>query len=281
MFRWRVLTTLILCAACGSSHDPPGSRTARTRSEKPKVILAYEVTRRPGESLRAISQRYRAPLSLLERFNPREGHGRRGRKVYIPVASLTNLKKPSGKKLPKIVKVMRDPFLRPVKIGDWSAALQENFQSLDEWFLPDESQRLRFPVEGYISSGFSWRWNRFHKGIDIAARAGTPILAAQDGEVTYRGWKRGFGLLVIIEHKQGKTYYAHCRSTQVKAGQRVSRGDVIAQVGATGQSRGPHLHFEYRDNRNQPVDPTPFLLPPCSQPLILATQAPHCQSSKM
>jgi murein DD-endopeptidase MepM/ murein hydrolase activator NlpD len=280
MFRMGVLVTLILCAACGSPQDPE-TRHKKKQSKKTKVILAYEVPRRPGESLRAISQRFNVPFHVVDRFNPREGHGHRARSIYIPVASVTNLKKPFDSKPPRIVKVARDPFLRPVKLGNWSAALRENFLSLDDWFTPDDTQRLSFPVDGYISSGYSWRQNRLHKGIDIAARSGTPIMAAQDGVVTFRGWKSGYGLLVIIEHKQGKTYYAHCRSTNVKAGQTVARGDVIAHVGATGQSRGPHLHFEYRDNQNRPVDPSPFLMSPCPKPIVLLAQTAHCSGSKI
>jgi len=274
MFRSHLLATVLLCAACGSANDPVtiGSKAARNRANKPKIILAYEVKRQPGESLRTISQRFHVPVSLIEQFNPREGHGRRKNILYIPIYDRAALKKPSGKRPTPIVKLTRDNFLRPMKLGDWSALEEEHFQNLDDWFLPDESQRLSFPVEGYISSGFSWRWNRFHKGLDIAARAGTPIVAAQDGKVTFRGWKAGFGLLVIIQHKQGKTYYAHCQSTSVKMGQKVSRGDLIAKVGATGQSRGTHLHFEYRDDRNQPIDPTPFLMPPCSRPVALSAQ---------
>jgi murein DD-endopeptidase MepM/ murein hydrolase activator NlpD len=238
-----------------------------------KIILAYEVQRQAGESLRTISQRFQVPQHLIERFNPREGQGRRRSTIYVPIPSNVAFKAAGpGKKTAPIVKLMRDPFLRPIKVGRWSALEQEQFHTLDEWFLPEEAQRLSFPVEGYISSGFTWRWNRFHKGLDIAARAGSPIVAAQDGKVVFRGWRSGFGLLVIIQHEQGKTYYAHCQSTRVKVGQIISRGDLIARVGATGQSRGPHLHFEFRDPENRPVDPTPFLMPPCSRPVALSAQ---------
>jgi hypothetical protein len=110
MVRWRLVAAFVLCAACGSPQDPE-PRTRRSASKKPKVILAYEVSRQPGESLRGISQRYNAPLHILERFNPREGHGRHGRSIYIPVASVAKLKPPFDRKPPRIVKVMRDPFL--------------------------------------------------------------------------------------------------------------------------------------------------------------------------
>lgn len=276
MLRASLLTTVLLCAGCGSGLDPADRREAslNQKSSRPKIILAYEVKRQSGETMRAISQRFRIPLKILERFNPRAIPERRPAILYVPVAHAKALDGPAaGKKTWPIVKLKRDPFLRPIKIGPWSALEEEQYQTLDEWFLPEEEQRLSFPVEGYISSGFSWRWNRFHKGLDIAAKAGSPILAAQDGKVIFRGWRSGFGLLVIIQHKQGRTYYAHCQTTKVKAGQSVTRGDLIATVGATGQSRGPHLHFEFRDNKNQPLDPTAFLMPPCSRPLALSAQA--------
>ncbi len=275
MLRASLLSTLILCAGCGSGYDPRArpSSSASTLQSKPKIILAYEVRRKSSENLQSIAKRFQVPLSLIERFNPREGRGRRQSTIYIPISQTTALRATGpSKKAPPIVKLMRDPFLRPIKIGNWSALEEEQFQNLDDWFVPDEEQRLSFPVEGYISSGFSWRWNRFHKGLDIAARSGSPILAAQDGKVVFRGWRAGFGLLVIIQHRLGKTYYAHCQSTKVKIGQKVSRGDLIALVGATGQSRGPHLHFELRDDNNQPLDPTPFLLQPCSRPVALTAQ---------
>jgi murein DD-endopeptidase MepM/ murein hydrolase activator NlpD len=275
MLRASLLTTFVLCAGCGSGFDPADRRdtSSPTKNSRPKIILAYEVKRQSGETMRAVAQRFQIPLKVLERFNPRAIPERRPAILYVPVAQVAELKVPrSNKKSAPIVKLMRDPFLRPIKIGLWSALEEEQFQTLDEWFLPDEEQRLSFPVEGYISSGFSWRWNRFHKGLDIATRAGSPIVAAQDGKVIFRGWRSGFGLLVIIQHKQGRTYYAHCQSTKVKRGQSVSRGDLIATVGATGQSRGPHLHFEFRDNNNQPLDPTAFLMPPCSRPVALSAQ---------
>ncbi len=222
--------------------------------------------------MRTISQRFGIAQSLLERFNPRAGHGNRKSVIYVPLQGLTAQETVKTSKPPRIVKLQRDPFLRPIKIGNWSAAETQNFQNLDEWFVPNEAQRLSMPVEGYVSSGFSWRWNRFHKGLDLAALAGTPINAAQDGIVTFSGWKHGFGLLVIIQHEEGQTYYAHCKSTRVKLGQKVARGDFIARVGNTGHSYSAHLHFELRDNHGEPMDPTPFLVPSCSKSLVLSAQ---------
>lgn len=106
------------------------------------------------------------------------------------------------------------------------------------------------PVSGKISSGFGGRWGTTHKGLDIAAPYGTSIKAAAAGTVKFSGWNSGgYGNLVIISHGNGvETYYAHCSSVNVKAGQKVSQGQVISKVGNTGNSYGNHCHFEVRVN---------------------------------
>ncbi|MBM3275193.1 MAG: M23 family metallopeptidase [Candidatus Sericytochromatia bacterium] len=86
-----------------------------------------------------------------------------------------------------------------------------------------------------------------HDGYDLAAPAGTPIRAARDGRVTYAGWRGGYGITVEITHVSGLvTRYGHAKSLAVRPGQRVQAGEIIAQVGSTGLSTGPHLHYEVR-----------------------------------
>ena len=108
------------------------------------------------------------------------------------------------------------------------------------------------PVSGTITSRFgevSSRRTKRHTGLDIAARTGTPIKAAAGGTVTFSGYKGTYGYLVAIDHGNGvETYYAHCSKLNVRAGQQVSQGQVIAAVGNTGNSTGPHLHLEVRLN---------------------------------
>ena len=104
---------------------------------------------------------------------------------------------------------------------------------------------LHAPVTGTITSRFGYRRSGYHKGLDIAVETGTPIEAAAAGEVTFAGYKGLFGNLVIISHGNGvETYYAHCSKIYVSAGDHVEVGDVIAAVGSTGNSTGPHLHLE-------------------------------------
>jgi len=117
------------------------------------------------------------------------------------------------------------------------------------------------PVDGPIVSGFGYRVHpifrrvKFHYGIDIAAPSGTPIRAAAGGVVVFAGWRRAYGNTVIIDHGNGMaTLYAHCSRILVGEGEVVKQGQVIALVGNTGLSTGPHLHFEVR-RYGEPINP--------------------------
>lgn len=113
---------------------------------------------------------------------------------------------------------------------------------------------------GRISSNYGGRGGAFHRGIDIAAPAGTPIYAAASGTVTYSGYNNGgFGKLIIIDHHNGyETYYAHNSSLYVQVGQKVSKGQNIAGVGSTGNSTGNHVHFEIRSG-GTPINPYNYI----------------------
>jgi murein DD-endopeptidase MepM/ murein hydrolase activator NlpD len=116
-----------------------------------------------------------------------------------------------------------------------------------------------WPVNGPVVSGYGWRWGRMHEGIDIAASSGTPIWAAASGTVIYSGWLGGYGNLVVIDHGNGlSTAYAHASSILVGVGQSVSQGETVSLIGSTGNSSGPHLHFEVRVNGSA-VDPLLYL----------------------
>ena len=122
-----------------------------------------------------------------------------------------------------------------------------------------------WPIVGEITSPFGWRTHpiygdgRFHSGMDIGGDYGDPILAAAAGTVIYSGWISGYGYAVIIDHGGGlSTLYGHNESLAVGEGQAVSQGQVIAYCGSTGNSTGPHCHFEVREN-GEPVDPMGYL----------------------
>jgi murein DD-endopeptidase MepM/ murein hydrolase activator NlpD len=116
-----------------------------------------------------------------------------------------------------------------------------------------------WPVSGTVVSGYGMRWGRLHEGIDITASSGTPIWAAAAGTVIHAGWLGGYGNLVVIDHGNGlATAYAHASAILVSVGQSVSQGETVALVGSTGNSSGPHLHFEVRVNGTA-VDPLLYL----------------------
>jgi lipoprotein NlpD len=118
---------------------------------------------------------------------------------------------------------------------------------------------LIYPVESRISSHFGKRGRKNHKGIDIAANVGTPIVAAGDGEVIFSGRQRGYGLTVVVDHGQFMTLYAHASKLIARVGAKVRQSDFIAKVGRSGNARGAHLHFELRDFDNKPLDPELYL----------------------
>lgn len=150
------------------------------------------------------------------------------------------------------VKTYSLKVVKKLKDSDWNKVKKNNTAALDK-----SNKTLIRPVMGRISSLFGKRkhpktksWH-FHSGIDIVARKGTPIMAAMAGKVTYSGWKRGYGMVIIIDHGDDlETVYAHCSRVSVKNGQMVNVGQKIGSVGSTGVATGSHLHFEVRRGGN-------------------------------
>lgn len=147
---------------------------------------------------------------------------------------------------------------------------ERSFQELVE-YLEDQKSLLAstpsiWPVKGWLTSGFGYRTSPFtgrremHKGLDVATRTGTPIIAPADGIVVFTGREGGFGNMLAIDHGYGiVSKYGHCSTIDVKLGQKVKRGDIVARVGNTGRSTGPHLHYEVAVN-GVSVNPTRYIL---------------------
>ncbi|GGY45286.1 M23 family metallopeptidase [Parvularcula lutaonensis] len=111
------------------------------------------------------------------------------------------------------------------------------------------------PVDGTVTSNYGARKRNFHEGIDVAAPRGTEVRAVQKGRVIFRGRKKRYGRLVIIDHGNGvESYYAHLSGFNTREGRRVKRGQKIGRVGKSGRASGHHLHFELRIN-GRPVNP--------------------------
>lgn len=123
-----------------------------------------------------------------------------------------------------------------------------------------------WPVRGWVTSGFGYRNSpftgkrRFHAGLDISTRRGTPIKAPADGVVTFAGVEGSLGRMVVINHGHGLvTRYAHLKKSVVTVGKKVKRGELIGQVGNTGRSTGPHLHYEVLLS-GTPTNPRNYIL---------------------
>jgi len=203
---------------------------------------------RPGESLSVIGQRYGVS--------------------YQEIARLNNIRDPNRIEIGQQLRIPRSARVRPAPSASslrQMAAVPSPRQREKPRSFPREEATPRndgifsWPLEGTVTSGFGPRNRSFHDGIDIAAPIGTPILAAADGQVIFRDELRGYGNVVIIRHgTQYVTIYAHTRVNLVKEGQVVRRGQRIAEVGQTGRTTGPSLHFEVRKD-NLAQDPLRYL----------------------
>ncbi|MGH7406524.1 MAG: M23 family metallopeptidase [Candidatus Methylomirabilales bacterium] len=150
------------------------------------------------------------------------------------------------------------------------ATRQQSFEQL-RGFLEQQKSRLAatpsiWPVRGWLTSGYGLRVSPFtgnrqvHEGIDVAGPRGLPVLATADGIVTFSGKLAGFGNAVVLNHGFGfKTFFAHNDTNKVRAGQTVKRGQIIATLGNTGYSTGPHLHYEVLVN-DAPVNPMKYII---------------------
>lgn len=147
-----------------------------------------------------------------------------------------------------------------LKSGDWIFLPGAAKTSIEQALFYGDAFIDPLP-KARISSEYGYRThpikNRriFHGGVDLAANYNTPVVAAQKGFVAFRGFVKGYGNLIVLEHSYGyKTYYGHLARILVKKGQKVKMGTLIGRVGSTGDSTGPHLHFELRRN-NKRVNP--------------------------
>ncbi len=147
------------------------------------------------------------------------------------------------------------PFPTDEKIDDYGIlALQNLYMTPNPALVGNNCAPHGFPVNGVLTQRFHY----YHSGIDLGVPLGTPVLATQSGQVIFANWSTiGYGWLVIIQNGRYITYYAHNSAFNVRQYQYVHAGEVIAFSGSTGNSNGPHVHYEIRIDDN-PVDPLTF-----------------------
>ncbi len=217
-----------------------------SKLKKPLLVIEFKGT---SQSTKNISPETitKSSNSILEGQSQIENQGKYGEKIVLKEITMQNNNIIDSKVISE--KVTIPPVNKVILKGTKS---NEN---------KDKTASTSFvsPSRGTISSNFGMRWGRMHEGLDIAANLGEPIYAALDGTVTYSGWASGYGNLIKLKHNDGiDTYYGHCSKLLVSEGQKVKKGEKIAEVGSTGNSTGPHLHFEIRIN-GVPKDPTKYL----------------------
>ncbi|MEB3308036.1 MAG: peptidoglycan DD-metalloendopeptidase family protein [Cyanobacteriota bacterium] len=206
-----------------------------------------------GDTVFKIAQRYGMTLTDLLRLNPGLETAR------LVVGSPIRLAQSSSLR-PRMVL-----GLRPSASGGLSWPEMPGFGSEQN---PNDALKSSpagwiWPTRGMFTSGYGWRWGRMHKGIDIANNVGTTVVAAKAGRVSFAGWHDGgYGYLVTLQHEDGsRSLYAHNSRLLVRDGEEVRQGQSISQMGSTGRSTGPHLHFEIHPAQKGAANPLTFLPP--------------------
>ncbi len=198
------------------------------------IAKAYKVS--PQELLRI--NRLKEPVNLKE-----------GDAIFIP-----------GVSIEKVFEAHKNDVYTPPAKTRGKPPVETSRRGISTNTSKTEKGRFVWPVEGKLISGFGIRNGERHAGIDIKAKAGTAVKAADSGKVIYCGdGLNGYGNLIIIKHEGTYfTAYAHNRKNLVSEGSLIEKGDVIAEVGETGKATTPHLHFEIRKNKVS-VDPILYL----------------------
>ena len=263
-----LLQILIILAVSGCSYvdnrDVARRAPGKPPAKAPGKAGIYHVVKK-GENLYRIGKAYGMDHVTLARTN-RVADARNirvGRRLFIPGAT---------RRLPvEIITPIKDPKRSPSRAkaptrknsgarAAPSKAARANTRGARRTSAKRSRQGFIWPVKGKITARFDSRHDALNDGIDISAPSGTPVRATLAGQVIYSDRLRGYGNLIIVRHRRGfASVYAYNRRNLVRQGQKVSRRQVIAEVGATGRVTTPHLHFEIRRN-NVARDPL-FYLP--------------------
>lgn len=249
--RWLAVAAVsLLVSACATTHVPAKTGALETHVEPDQSVVTHKVGK--GQTLYRIAKAYGLSVEELMDANriddPRELKA--GELLYVPGArqrkTVAEYDAPEPEPAPRPVTAKssepekKQP--RVVRVGKGSGVLQ-------------------WPLRGVLYARFGKKGKEPHDGVDLAAPAGQSVKVAAPGTVLFAGEQKGYGLIVIVEHDGGLiTLYAHNRDLRVKTGQKVRDGQVVATVGDSGRTSGPHLHFEVRKD-GVPVDPLDYLGP--------------------
>ena len=251
-----------------------GSNTFKTSARlKPGAVLRIPnqegifYVMKSGETIESISKRYGVSMNKIRQVNAETDVAslKAGDEIFLPGA------RPEGLVEQKDTKVADTKKATPAKSTKTAATAKASSSKTapkptgSEVAVRKSKGGFRWPIMGRINSPFGWRTHPitkrkdFHTGIDIKANRNDPIKSAGSGKVVYSGWMGGYGKVLVIEHNNGQsTLYAHCSTLLAGKGASVSSGQLVAKIGTTGRSTGPHLHFEVR-NGNSPVNPIKYL----------------------
>jgi len=260
-----------------------GGGVSNSKQKQEPTIVTYTVVK--GDTLWSISQRYDVKMNTIISTNNLKEISRLsiGQKLKLPITNM-DIAKAEGYRQDAAA----EEIIYYVKKGEslWSISREYNVKleaiiaanSITDASRISAGQQLRipnvpgarsnignfiWPVRGRITSPYGMRVisgrKDFHAGIDIGGPTGTNIVAAESGRVSYAGYMRGFGNVIVLSHDGGySTVYGHNSVNLVKKGQYVNKGSIIGKVGRTGNATGPHLHFEIRLS-GKPVNPLPYL----------------------
>jgi murein DD-endopeptidase MepM/ murein hydrolase activator NlpD len=211
-----------------SKINPGDKMLIQKDANKSKKNPKFHVVK-SGETLYRLSVWYDISVSSLKKYNNlNDNNICVGQKIYL---------------YPKII--TKEPIAPKNKI---SSPVLKAFR----WPIKNKIITSPFGIRIHPVTGK----NINHDGVDIKANINTPVYAPYSGVITYAGWMRGYGKVIVIDHGKGySTKYAHLNSWLVKKGKKISKGQIIGKTGNTGLSTGPHLHYEILIN-NKPVDPT-------------------------
>ena len=238
-----VLLAVLLAAGCATADKKFGDQewyqVSKEAGDKAKVVStkAVAVTQTTASKAYSRMQKYLAEKDVLKTFTDAGEHSE---------SAVLGILHKSG-----IAGTVRSAPGTPASPGAAPQPKKHPAPPAPLSTVPESyAGALRWPLDAYVvSSEYGERWGKIHKGMDMAADVGEPVYAIADGEVIYAGdGLRGYGNVIILRHdRKTSSLYAHNSELKVKQGDHVSQGTLIALLGSTGHSTGPHVHFEIRD----------------------------------